>query len=107
MDRIVVFGEDVADCSREEYLKDRSLRAKAAVFKLTSGLQMEFVGRARLNSPLAEANIVGRAIGMAPTWIETGSRIQFFDYNRPAYHQIRMNCRWIRWRSNGNFSVPR
>jgi 2-oxoisovalerate dehydrogenase E1 component len=92
-ERIIVYGEDVAG-------------DKGGVFTATRDLTAMFGPDRCFNSPLAEASVIGTAVGLAASGFKPVVEIQFADYIWPAMQQIRNQVAPFRYRSNNKWSCP-
>jgi len=88
----ILFGEDIED-------------PKGGVFGFTKGLSARYPGRV-VNSPLAEATIIGTAVGLAATGYRPIFELQFIDYLAPGFNQLLNQAATLRWRSNGDWTCP-
>jgi 2-oxoisovalerate dehydrogenase E1 component beta subunit len=91
-DRTLILGEDVG--------------ARGNVFLITKGFLEEFGPERIIDTPLAEAAIVGVAIGMAMEGLRPIAEIQFADFIYPAFNQIVGEAAKTRYRSNGDYTCP-
>ncbi len=103
---VVMWGEDVADLSREALRRNPELEGKGGVFGITKGLQRSFGPDRVANSPIAEATIVGRAIGFSVQGFLPIVEVQFRDYLNPAWQQLVDQAATMCWRSNGRYTCP-
>jgi 2-oxoisovalerate dehydrogenase E1 component len=102
----VMWGEDVADLSLEQFRRNPQLEGKGGVFGITKGLQRRFGPDRVFNSPIAEASIVGRAVGWSLQGFLPIVEVQFRDYLSPAWQQVVDNVATLRWRSDGGSRCP-
>lgn len=89
---VVFFGEDIED-------------PKGGVFGFTKGLKSKHPDRV-FNSPLAEATIVGTAVGLSAMGYRPVFEIQFIDFITPGFHQLVSQIATLRWRSKGEWKCP-
>ena len=104
--RVVMWGEDIADLSRERLAKDPDREGKGGVFGITKGLQRRFGPDRVSNAPIAEASIVGRAVGWGLQGFLPVVEVQFRDYLNPAWQQLVDQAATMSWRSGGRFRSP-
>src|SRR5881409_1580162 len=89
---VLVLGEDVG--------------VDGGVFRVTDDLQRKFGSQRVIDSPLAEAAIIGTAVGMALYGLKPVCEIQFSGFAFQCFHQIENHCARYRMRSQGRFHIP-